>query len=243
MKKALLLLLLLTGALASAQNINNYQYLVIPEKFDFQKQKGQYDLNNLSKKMFEKYGFTTFMENTSMPDELALDRCKALYADIVESGMMNTNLTIVLKDCSGTTVFTSAAGRSKEKDRKKAYYEALREASLSLQGLNYSYSGNSVTVSKPVTKTETVNIYVPSNAAAPQQGGDNVLFANPTAYGYELLDKGKKSVLKMYKTSQPDYYSAKMETRTGVVFKKGDQWVFEYYTDDKPVSEKLNIKF
>ena len=48
----------------------------------------------------------------------------------------------------------------------------------------------------------------------------------------------------MYKTTQADYYSAKMETVTGVVFKKNDNWVFEYYDrDDKLVSEKLNIKF
>ena len=47
----------------------------------------------------------------------------------------------------------------------------------------------------------------------------------------------------MYKTSQSDSYSAKMEDITGVVFKKDGNWVFEYYLNDEPVSQVLNIKF
>lgn len=140
MKKIFTLILLLACTFCFAQNLNNYKYVVVPQKFEFQKEPGQFDINNLARMMFEKYGFTVLMEGSQYPTDLALDRCKALYADIQNSGLIHTNFTIFLKDCSGTAVFTSATGRSKEKDRKKAYYEAMREASHSLAGLNYKYA-------------------------------------------------------------------------------------------------------
>lgn len=247
MKKTVLLVAVLICGAAFAQNnnVNNYKYVIVPEVFDFQNGKNEYNLNTITKLMFEKYGFDVYFPNMQLPPDLALDKCKAMFADIVKTGFLSTNLVIQLKDCNGNLLYTSAEGRSKEKERKKAMYEALREASVSLNGLNYKYTGSDITVSTPVTKTEEVTIYVPSTQPAKAQvvNNDNLLTASPTAYGYELRDKDKKTVLKMYKTTQPDYYSAQMETINGVVFKKGDYWFFEYYRDDKLVSEKLNIKF
>jgi hypothetical protein len=248
MKKIFSFFLLFAAVTVFAQqSINNYKYVVVPEIYDFQTKKDEYSLNTFTKMLFEKYGFQAYFPNVQFPAELALDRCRGLYADVVkEGGFVNTDLTIVLKDCNGNEVYRSAAGRSKEKDKKLAYQQAFREAAASLEGMDYKYDGSSITVTKPVTKTETVTVYVPSSAAAGAKVVNNVneLNAKPTGYGYELLDKAGKVVIKMYKTTQADYYSAKMETLTGVVFKKEDQWVFEYYDrDDKLVSEKLNIKF
>lgn len=247
MKKIFTLILLLAGTFCFAQNLNNYKYVVVPQKFEFQKEAGQFDINNLARMMFEKYGFTVLMEGSQYPTDLALDRCKALYADIQNSGLIHTNFTILLKDCSGTAVFTSATGRSKEKDRKKAYYEAMREASHSLAGLNYKYAGEgdgkSKTVTRTITNTEEVTVYVESPNSAKTVVNPNQLTAKSTAYGYELVDAKGKHFLKMYKTSQPDSYSAQMENINGLVFKKDGAWFFEYYVNDKPVSQKLDIRF
>jgi hypothetical protein len=43
------------------------------------------------------------------------------------------------------------------------------------------------------------------------------------------------------KTSVPDYFIA--EGANGLVFKKDGAWYFEYYKDNKLVSQKLEIKF
>jgi hypothetical protein len=247
MKRIFTLILLLAATFSFGQNLNNYKYVIVPQKFDFQKEAGQFDINNLARMMFEKYGFTVLMEGTQYPNDLALDRCKALYADIQNSGLIHTNFTILLKDCSGTAVFTSATGRSKEKDRKKAYYEAMREASHSLAGLNYNYAGEgdgkSKTVTRTITNKEEVTVYVESPNSAKAVVNPNQLTAKSTAYGYELVDAKGKHFLKMYKTSQPDSYSAQMESINGLVFKKDGEWFFEYYVNDKPVSQKLDIRF
>lgn len=240
MKKTILLFVLLMSGIGFAQSINDYKYIIVPEKFQWLKEENQYNLNSLTKMIFEKYGWQVYHPNQKMPDELALDRCKALYANVNNnSGLLSTTLVIELKNCDGKVVFTSAEGTSKEKSYQKAYYQALREASQSVAQLDYKYSGKN---DKPAKATAAVPAH--QQAATPETITNiDQLFAQPIANGYQLVDGTPKVVLKIYKTSQQDSYTAVSETKNGVVFKKGNDWVFEYYQNDKLVSEKLNIKF
>jgi hypothetical protein len=240
MKKALLLFAFLFSGLGFAQSINDYKYIIVPEKFDWLRSENQYNLNALTKMVFEKYGWQVFYQTDKLPDELALDRCKALYANVLdESQLLSTALILQLKDCDNKTVFTSLKGKSKQKEYQKAYYEALREASTSVAQLHYKYSGKNTTSAKTIAA-----IPVAQRAATPEVINNNAqLFAQPIANGYQLVDSTPKVVLKIYKTSQQDSYTAVSESKNGVVFKKGNEWVFEYYKDDNLVSEKLNIKF
>ncbi|MCW4468974.1 hypothetical protein OGH69_08370 [Flavobacterium sp. MFBS3-15] len=252
MRKIFLLLALMIAGTAFAQEnpVNNYKYVIVPRKFEFFKEPNKYNLNELTKMVFEKYGFTVFFADEKLPDELALDRCKALYGDLDnDSGLLATNVYILLKDCSGQVVYKSEKGNSKIKDYKKAYYEALREASASMASLNYKYNGTGSVSTKAMVVEEVKFKPLPDAAATTTPAtvtpvvNDNQLFAQPIANGYQLVDMTPKVVLKMYKTSQPDNFTAQGEGKNGVVFKKGNEWFFEYYKDDKLVSEKLNIKF
>lgn len=237
MKKIILLGALIFSGLGYAQSsdINDYKYVVIPEKFEFLKEKNEYNLNTLTKMIFEKKGFEVYYTNDELPFEAKMDKCKVLYGDLInDSGLLSTTMTLVLNDCNGKAVFTSLEGKSKEKEFRRAYYEALREASRSVEAMIYKY------------KSGTVADAGTSSEAKPEianQNRDNQLYARETANGYELLDKTQKVVLKMFKTSQPDSYSAQMEGVNGVVFKKDGEWIFEYYLNDKMVAQKLNIKF
>ncbi|MNK01015.1 hypothetical protein D3C87_188080 [compost metagenome] len=242
MRKIIVLLVMLFSGLGFAQSFNDYKYLIVPEKFEFLTENNKYNMNALTKMMFEKYGFQTYYPSQQLPDELALDRCKAMYADVInQSGLLSTTLVIVLKDCSGKVLFTSQKGTSKEKSYQKAYYAALREASQSIGELNYKYSGKE-TGSSPTKVAQ--NIPAAQQAATPVTvNNDNVLFAQPIVNGYQLVDGTPKIVLKIYKTSQQDSYTAVSDSKNGVVFKRGNDWIFEYYQNDKLISEKLNIKF
>lgn len=236
MKKIALFAALLFGGVLFAQStdINDYKYVVLPKQFVFLSEKNQYNINDLTKMLFEKKGFEVYYEGDEMPFELKMDKCKALYGDLIAgSKLLSTQMTIVLKNCVDQEVFKSLEGSSKEKELRRAYYESLREASRSLEATDYKYKGEKAT---PLQASGDSNAPVVQNK-------DNQLYAKPTSYGYELLDKTQKVVLKMYKTSQPDSYSAKMEDITGVVFKRDGSWVFEYYLNDEPVSKVLNIKF
>lgn len=71
----------------------------------------------------------------------------------------------------------------------------------------------------------------------------NLLYAQPTSYGYQLIDSEPKVVMKVYKTSNPASYMAKKGDIQGALVSKDNQWFFEYYQNDKLVSEKIDVKF
>jgi len=147
----LVLLLFLSYSGYSQTTISNYKYVVVPEKFNFLKQKDQYSLNSLTKGLLEYKGFTVYFDNTNLPGEVANNRCRALSADVLEkSGMFSTRLTLILKDCQGNIVFKSKEGESREKEYRVAYNMALRDAFTSLDTVPYSYNGST---SEPVQPT------------------------------------------------------------------------------------------
>jgi hypothetical protein len=125
-------------------NLNSYKYVIVPNKYDFLKEKDQYQLNSLTQFLFNKYGFEALMEGSNYPEDLIRNRCLALKSDVLkDSGLFKTKLSLELKDCNDAVVYTSQAGESREKEYNKAYSEALREAFEELEALNYSYKPDS----------------------------------------------------------------------------------------------------
>ncbi|MNE80595.1 hypothetical protein D3C80_1771820 [compost metagenome] len=70
-----------------------------------------------------------------------------------------------------------------------------------------------------------------------------LLYAQPTVTGFQLVDSTPKVVLKVFKTSSPVCYIAAKESIQGVLISKDNQWYFEYYQNDKLISEKVSVKF
>ena len=143
MRRYVLVFFILLSLSGYSQNtINNYKYVVVPEKFSFLKQNDQYSLNSLTKELLAYKGFTVYFDNTELPSEVANNRCHVLNADLLEkSGMFTTSITLLLKDCKGNIVFKSKEGKSREKDYKVAYSMALRDAYTSLDQVPYAYIG------------------------------------------------------------------------------------------------------
>ncbi|MBQ0767911.1 MAG: hypothetical protein KBT58_01355 [Bizionia sp.] len=142
MKKIVILTVLILAVYSgyAQNNINNYKYVIVPNSFEFLSSPNEYRLNELSKFLFEKYNFTTFMENDAFPDEVLANGCLALRAHVVDdSGMLNTKLNIELKNCKGEIVYSTTQGTSREKELGVAYNKALRATFMSFESLNYSY--------------------------------------------------------------------------------------------------------
>lgn len=70
-----------------------------------------------------------------------------------------------------------------------------------------------------------------------------ILFASPIENGFQLIDSTPQVVLVLENTLQPEYFNANIDKKFGVVYKKIDQWVFEYYQEGKLVVEPLKIRF
>lgn len=255
MKRYLLLLLVCTALSGYAQNtINNYKYVLVPEQFSFFKQIDQYGLNNLTKALLEEKGFTVYFDNKDLPTDIANNKCRAMNADLTEKkGMFTTTLTLILKDCQGNVVFKGKEGKSREKEFNASYNEALRNAFASLNELPYTFTAErtgTAVVETPAVEVPAKVAAVPASAPVNQPAvmaevtqASGTLYAQATANGFQLIDTTPKKVLTLFKTSVPDYFIAGNGQSNGIVLKKNGEWFFEYYSNDKLISEKLLIKF
>lgn len=243
MRKIILLFVLITNY-AFSQSINDYEYVMVPEKFDVFKEKDRYNLNTTVKLLLQKYGFKAYFPGDAIPDGIADSNCKRLNADLVkDNSLMSTKVKIVLKDCRDNIVYETAFGKSTEKDYSAAYREATRNAAKSFENLNYHYNGkNGLNNETPV-----VEALVPVNNAAPEvtSGTSNEVFyfAQPIANGFQIIDSEPKVIMKIFNTSVKNVFIGSKNGVNGVVISKNGQWFFEYYENTKLVSELLKLKF
>lgn len=166
MKKNLLstLVLFLYVSISLAQsNLDAYKYILVPRKFDFLKDENKYDLNSLTKFLFEKQGFKTLYEDENYPKDLLNNPCLALTVDVKNnSSMFTTKLEVELSNCYKKVVFTSVEGKSKEKEYKKSYHEALRNSFASFEELEYSFDENLVVNKQEVKEVPPSAIATPT---------------------------------------------------------------------------------
>ena len=84
MKKLILVfafLLITVSSIYAQSSVNEYKYVIVPERFDFLKANDQFKLNSLTKFLLEKKNFLVFMDN-NMPKELTENRCMALFTKV-----------------------------------------------------------------------------------------------------------------------------------------------------------------
>ena len=245
MKKHIILLLILASSLGFSQTINDYKYAIVPSKFSFLKEKDQYRLNTLTKLLMEKYGFVTFFDTDILPVEVAENNCNKVFVDVQNNGnMFMTKMSVVLKDCKNTILFTSVEGKSQEKEYQIAYNQALREAFNSFNSLGYKYNGNNnFNSNSKVNAKESSNLKDSNLNEANIKVNDLVLFAQPIENGFQLIDATPKVIMKIYKTSSPVCFIANKGGIQGVLISKENEWFFEYFNNFKLVSEKVEVKF
>jgi len=287
-----LLALVFVSNVFSQDNLNAYKYVLVPKKYDFLRENDQYQINSLSKFLYEKYGFEAVMEGGEYPDDLLRNRCLGLKSNVLkESGLFKTKLTIELKDCNDKVVFTSKVGETREKEYEKAYKLALRDAFTSIQELNHAYEPGASTLvatemaaeeknetameikklkeeikslkqekqvevapveiieqEEPVkvepVSVEPVKVEVvketPKEVVSSSSKSD-VLYAQEIENGFQLVDSTPKVVYKIKKTGMDQVFL--VENMNGTLYKKGNDWIMEYYDNGVLKQKTLIIKF
>jgi hypothetical protein len=246
MKKRILLLLLFVASYGFSQSVNDYKGVMIPLKFDFMKTDNQYRLATLSKFNLNKAGFEAFYTNELVSKEYN-DRCNLLYLDVIkESAFLATKLHIVLNDCDGKIIYKSPSAYTKEKDTQLAYSEVLNKAFESIYALQYKYNGaitSTKVVDAPVVSQVIVPTTVLNGSKSVENATGNLLYAQQTSNGFQLIDSTPKVIMKVFKTSSTNCYIAIKGDVQGVLITKENQWFFDYYQNDKLISEKIEVKF
>jgi len=138
---ALSFIFIVLSSVNAQKTVNDFKYVIVPERYDFLKENDQYNLNTLTKFLLEKENLKVYMDNSALPKELAENRCLGLYTKVTDySKLFKTKLKIELLDCYNNVILESELGETREKEYKAAYHEALRNAYQSIKGLNYSYT-------------------------------------------------------------------------------------------------------
>lgn len=70
-----------------------------------------------------------------------------------------------------------------------------------------------------------------------------VLYAQPTDSGYQLVDSTPKVVLKLQETSMDNVFMTDFNGYNAVVFQKDGKWLLEYSENGEKVQKELEIKF
>jgi hypothetical protein len=250
MKVRFLFFFALLTSFSFAQSLNDFRAVIVPLKFDFQKKTNEYRLSTLTKFNLNKAGFEAFYAE----EPNAYDKCSLLYIDVINmKAFLATKMYFVLKDCTGKEIFKSSIGYTKEKDYQLAFTEALNEAFNSLYAMKYKYvpgatpvvTTTATAVPTPMSVPVVPSVSAPVSSVVPTNVAANtmVYYAQPTTNGYQLVDTTPKVVMKLYKTSKNDFFTAVRDGVQGALLLKDNEWYFEYYQNEQLLSEKIAIKF
>jgi len=256
------LLVLSVNMIAFSQSsINDYKYVTVNERFDFLKTADQYQLNSLTAFLLKKNGFNVVNKQNNFPDDLAKNSCLELNANVISvKGFLKTKLQLVLTNCKENVVFTSEIGKSKLKNYKNAYHEALRDA-FALSDFNYSYmsttSLNNLTatpdpIEQPLIKEKPIAVVAPKVAveivSSPQAIEEKMPLAvslgleiKQTNSGYDFIDSNSKTTKYSAHATLFDTVFI-IDGQEGIIYKRGQNWVREYIENGNTTIEALNIQ-
>jgi hypothetical protein len=221
--KIFVFITVLFGVITSAlgQDVQDYQYVKVPEKFDFLKEENQYQLNALTAFLFDKKGYeVNFRENIPA----GIDPCEVLQADVhSSSGLFRSRLYFSLKNCKNETVFTSDTGVSREKDFKTSYHEALRNAFESLE--EFDPSKKEILIDPNVSSDEIEALEeqqreIFADSAVKEQETEPEKASSAEKVAMETASEGKKF------TNGPLSYVLKPTSNGFELFKEGDREKF-----------------
>ena len=241
-KKLTTLLLLLFSMFNFAQTVNNYELVLLPVRFDFQSKENQYRVSTILKIGLSEVGFKVMYSN-EYAKIAEYQPCQILIVKLKEvPTFLKTKFTMQLVDCEGNILYETPVAQSKEKAFEAAHRECMEQIVGFLKEMNYKFEG------EKVLTNEEESTLIPTSTLDDKTADFKVnlqktLYAQPTENGFQLVDTTPQVVIKLFKTSQPDFYSAQFLNLTGMVFKKDNQWFFEYSDNGDLKTVTLDVKF
>jgi hypothetical protein len=262
MKNTVLVLFLIASnyfTFGQEKSINNYEFIIVPELFDFLKEPNKYQTSSLTKFLLKKNGFTVFLNSEEYPKILQKNACMALTAVVVDkSSLFKTKVAIELRDCFNKLIYTSKEGVSGFKDYKQGFQEAIRNAHANMNDVRYEVLSNDVAIdtvkdvlakaSMPIEKVKEVSVLELPKPAKSLKGIpkknlelSSTLYAQPKENGFQLVNLIPKVVFVIAKTGIKNTFI--IRDKNGILYKKETTWIAEFYEGNKRVVKEYNIKF
>lgn len=251
MKNSYIVLLLSVFSLQTyAQDLSNYKYIIIPKQFSFQKEPNQYQVTDLTKFLFKKYGFDAYISGETLPSDANANGCNTLSMEADSGGFLGTHLTYTLANCQGQVVYTSPEGKSKIKQYKGAYTEVMREAMEGLEELGYTYSDEVIQLEDrentgDVATTEVDPASMPEQTTASETSDKTVVVSatpenNPTTASRSRTqnsNSAQNTSESRPKTLDSELKSATFKSTDGSYMLKPSSSGFDFYEGETKIGE------
>jgi hypothetical protein len=231
MKKFFVIFVALISIVSFAQN---KQTIIIASKFDFQKEKNEYNINNMLKSILVSNNFQVYFEEDILPMEIAQNRCNALTGVLVDkSNVFLTKVKLQIKDCQNNIVFETTEVKSKEKNIQAGFIEAIRLLSPELKKYKPAVIENKV-----VDENQEI---IESPKALEYKTYLNCYLDRSIkeSHDFEIIGTSQNVLLFLQKTKNPAIFIAHRENATGVFTRTENKGVFEYYFEGKYMVEEF----
>lgn len=210
----------------------NYRFAVINSKFSFVKSVDGYQTSSLTKFLFTKRGFKSYLNNEDFPQELIENRCDAIFVDVKdESGFLNVKSKIIIKDCNGKILQESGLGVSRLKDYKRAYNQSIRGALKTMK--KFSFTKTKPNILKRKKEIQSNNNVTTNNL--------EILDAYKVQDEFLLFNAKKELLFKVVPTNKKELYI--IEDPKGIMKKQGNYWLLEFTKEGKQISKKYRVNF
>ena len=233
MKNLITIILLLSLSSTQAQNVNDYKYVIVPQKFaDFEK--NDFKLTPKLKMYLRKKNYVIIAEGvTEKPIDLKNNPCLATKADIKQlKSAFKNKLNVIFTDCN-QQIIDSFEGVSKIKDFEEGYGEALQLATAQIKNQNAKVKIEENIVKEiPVITNDnnTTNIYIAN--------GVKYQVATTSNGAFLLINmEDQKVAAKFYPSSLPNVYHVEVisdeENYETIGYSKDNSIIIETKTGDK----------
>lgn len=241
----LIAILITQLGLSQQENINAFEYVIVPMQFNFQNEPNEYQLNILSRVRLKDKGFKVFMDTEERPLKYRGDSCDALYLDVEDtSGFLSLSVILKLKDCRGNIIYESKETSSPIKEYKEGYQDALQK---SFESMNFIYNYDrslSKNFNESKSKQEssaTTHNY--ENKQIYKLGGQTYWFIENENGGYSILtNEGKENFAELEPADRGAFiFTSKAFTGAAFFDSKGNLNV-EYKDDDLKEIQSITFK-
>ena len=100
--------------------------IIISNKYEFQKEKNTYNINNMLKAILVSNNYQVFFQDEVLPVEVAQNKCNALTGVLIDnSNLLVTKMKFQIRDCQNNLLFETAEVKTREKDIQNAYIETI----------------------------------------------------------------------------------------------------------------------
>lgn len=240
---------------ANAQNkkdierLNNYEYVIIPVQFSFQKKENEYRINSQLKHLLKEESITTYMDSDSYPEDLSLNRCLALYAEVknLSEGFFSTHTAVKIRfrNCKNEIVYETATGSSRKKDYGEGFRAAIKDAFISFNNYYYKYNGNEGMEKEDAETAETEEKKT-ENPLSQTLGNEYVYEGesyevNKINAGYLLMNKDKDERVALLNVTEDGnvLYNSDKVNGTASIKENGKTIQVEYYDTEEDELRKV----